>query len=615
MCGVLAVFSMSNTKLNLNGWSGIRTLEHRGPNNSAIQNYDLFIMGHTRLSIIDLDSGADQPYTFNNLRLTYNGEIFNYLELRDELKEAGYSFETESDTEVIIKSYDYYGPSCVEKFNGMWSIIIADVSNNNCFVSRDRFGQKPLFYHQSNEGTLYFASEIQGLVPYIKNLDPNMAAIKSFLQEGDFDCGGNTFFEGVHEFPAAHSAEFNCSKPGISSFLRYWDYPHIVSNPNTNDFMELLEDAVYLRLRTDVSYGVLLSGGIDSTIIAGMVRNIVGEKKSVSAVTYASLNADDESEYAKSIAETLKFNISVKERTSDIINYKKRLRLLVQNLGRGHSSPAIISVDQLYSQVKDSGLTVALDGQGADELLAGYKHYHLPLMMDFLRTGQWREIAYLTKDAVKEGLVGILMMTLRNFAGSSSKKIMRQIYGYERLLGSTLKSADVLRSGLFKKKETIAHNNSFLNRYLKKQHEIGLSNLLYYGDIVAMTSSVENRSPFMDHRLVEHAFSSSHTLKVREGSNKAVLRDSVYYKKFENLLNRKKVGFNSPLSDELKESMLLELSSSSLLEEKIIDQTIFSNLVSTGELKREKMERFLFRIYQLHLWWDIFVNKNIASDE
>ena len=609
MCGVLACFSMSADKLNIDAWAGLRQLGHRGPDNSDIYMDDLVVLAHSRLSIIDLNNGADQPYSYKNYRMVYNGEVFNYLELKADLLLLGYSFDTQSDTEVVIKCYEHYGPSCVEKFNGMWSFIITDISTNHCFVSRDRFGQKPLFYYQSSKGVLYFASEIQALLPYVKMVTPNLVSIASFLREGDFDCEGNTFFEDIYEFPSAHNLEFDCSKTTIISFSRYWSYPKKVTKKGSDGFLELLEDAVDLRLRTDVSYGVLLSGGIDSTIIASLTRKIVGQEQKVAAVTYSSLDADDESVYAKEIAKALNFDISVKERSSDITQYKDRLRLLVKHLGRGHSSPAIISVDQLYSQVADSDLKVALDGQGADELLAGYKHYHVPLMMDLIKRCRWRELISLSKDFANEGPINIMIMTLRGFLTGPLKKVMRQLYGYEQLLGQSLLKNEVEKIGRFKESKDLTQNSSFLNRYLEKQHRLGLSNLLYYGDIVAMVNSVENRSPFMDHRLVEYAFSCDESLKVRDGQNKVVLKDSIHYQKFETFLDRKKVGFNSPLSAELKQSMLSDLSSSPLLSNNIIDKNVFARLVSNQDIESEKMERFLFRIYQVHLWWNLFINR------
>ena len=609
MCGVFACFSMSNDKLDIDPWAALSQLDHRGPDNSDIYLNDLVALAHSRLSIIDLNNGADQPYSYKNFKMVYNGEIFNYLELKADLVLLGYSFDTESDTEVVIKCYEHYGPSCVEKFNGMWSIIIADVSTNQCFVSRDRFGQKPLFYYQSSKNILYFCSEIQALIPYIENITPNLSSIASFLREGDFDCEGNTFFEDVYEFPSAHNLEFDCSKNTVTSFSRYWSYPKQVTKKGSDRFLELLEDAVDLRLRTDVSYGVLLSGGIDSTIIASLTRKIVGQEQKVASVTYASLDSDDESYYAKEIAKALNFDISVKERSSDITQYKSRLRLLVKHLGRGHSSPAIISVDQLYTQVADSHLKVALDGQGADELLAGYKHYHAPLMMDLIKRFSWSELISLLKDAAKEGPINIMIMTLRGFLTEPLKKVMRQVYGYEKLLGQSLLKNETEKKGRFKERKDPAHNSSFLNRYLEQQHRLGLSNLLYYGDIVAMVNSVENRSPFMDHRLVEYAFSCDESLKARDGKNKVVLKDSIHYQKFEMFLDRKKVGFNSPLSAELKQSMLKDLSSSPLLSNNIIDKHVFARLVSNQDILSVKMERFLFRIYQVHLWWGLFINR------
>ena len=185
---------------------------------------------------------------------------------------------------------------------------------------------------------------------------------------------------------------------------------------------------------------------------------------------------------------------------------------------------------------------------------------------------------------------------------------MRQIYGYEKFLGKSLLKYKTDKVGRFRERKDLSYNKNLLNRYLEKQHRSGLSNLLYYGDIVAMANSVENRSPFMDHRLVEYAFSCDESLKVKDGMNKAVLRDSEHYLAFKKYLERKKVGFNSPLSDDLKRSMVNDLSSSELISNNILDRNVFSKFISNKEFYFQN-GKVLFRIYQVHLWWDIFICK------
>ena len=202
MCGIFCIIKSKISKNNVKKYDEVLSkLRHRGPDNSSSWSSDRIYLGHTRLSIVGVGENSNQPYQFDNLLLVYNGEIFNYLELRDQLKQEGYTFQTESDTEVVIKYYHKYGVEAFSKFNGMWTIVIYDTKSDVTVVCRDRFGQKPLFFSAEN-GEIVFASEAF-VINHIINSSPNLPAIKSFLEEGDFKVSGNTFFNKIFEFPEA----------------------------------------------------------------------------------------------------------------------------------------------------------------------------------------------------------------------------------------------------------------------------------------------------------------------------------------------------------------------------------------------------------------------------
>ena len=606
MCGIIAATSLNGIKKLVPSLkAALDALDHRGPDNTSYWYDENVFLGHTRLAIIGLDSASNQPFSYENLSLIYNGEIFNYIEIREDLRNKGYAFETDSDTEVVLKAFHCYGTYCFNHFNGMWALIIHDKKNNEFIISRDRFGQKSLFYSLSGD-KLIFASELHAIA-LVQRGKPNFKAIKSFLQEGTFDVGGETFFEGVFEFPCA--SFMRCKNGQVIDCQRYWFYPEKSQERPTTDeaFHQLLDDAVQVRLRTDVDYCLLLSGGIDSTLVSGITHQLVGGKKRLSAFTFSSKDNDDEVPYAQAVANGLNIELNVSSTSGIAHDYLHLLKSLVKFLGRGHSSPAIVSAYLLYKSVSERGFKLALDGQGADELLAGYKHYHLHLIWEYLCRGQLSEIVPLLHDLKKEGIKDVIIMILRNSLPSLGRRALRMIYGYESVFSKKCKFES--NSSPYELYLPPPKSYSAFDRYLHKQHTAGLMNLLYYGDIVAMANSVENRSPFMDHRLVELAFQEGPSSKVRLANNKAVLRSHPVYLRFKHVLDRKKVGFNSPIDKQTRFRMIEELKKSKILDWPIFNPAKIREYLGDDRLAKEKYERFLFRLIQVHFWSEHFTSE------
>lgn len=606
MCGILFSYGELNTNADIFHKS-LSSLRHRGPDALNSVEYDHVQIGHTRLSIMDLDSRSDQPMEFEELIITYNGEIFNYEELRSDLKKLGYTFNTNGDTEVVLKLYHYHRENCFSYLNGMWSLVIYNKKTDEFIVSRDRFGQKPLFYYMTDKNFVC-ASELQALaeiIPY----KPNLAAIHSFISEGDFDVNYNTFFSELFEFPEACFAVFKQGR--CKKLHRYWCYEKIFQSKTQShgDFNLLLQDAVKLRMKSDVEYCLLLSGGIDSTIIASMMREATHKK--IKSFTYKSLDKDDESDFARQISDKLNLEPYYATLPNSPERNDIQLHQIVKNLGRGHSSPAILSVDQLYKMVKGLDCKVAIDGQGADELLAGYKWYHVYLGFDLLKRGDFKGCLIIAKDALNVGFKEILLMTLRAWLPKFVRKL---------LTGLRLKSlihlkaeSDLIKPPLCLRSSLSNSKVGTLNRLLIRQHKVGLKNLLYYGDIVSMLNSVENRSPFMDHRVVESGFLLDLQDKVSGSRNKNVLRKTYHYKNFKQLLERKKVGFNTPISKEYKTHIIEKLSCSEIFSLGFIDQNRFRHNVKKGMFDDHKYDRILFRLYQVCIWQKIFLKNGIRK--
>lgn len=603
MCGIFVAYNIRDSSVGEADFKkAVLTAAHRGPDNTGYFGDDDCFLGHNRLSIIGVESNANQPFHFGDLVMVFNGEIFNYIELRVELIERGYSFDTRSDTEVVLKAYNHWGSECFSKFNGMWALVIYDKRKRTLIISRDRFGQKPLFVLQSG-GITYFASEVQQLVPFCDKVI-DFELIQMFMKEGTYEGEGRTFFKSIVEFPKAHHAEFSAGNRCTP--VRYWDYwsGHVKDATEScfQEFAELLKDAVRIRLRADVPVGVLLSGGVDSTLISSMAREICGPSTEISAFTYASEDSEDESLYARRIADSLAMTHKLSYQDAAADKYCDRLRSVVKHMGRGHSSPAIVSIDGLYKSVSDSGIKVALDGQGADELLAGYQQYFLVIIPAFFFKGQFKQAAMFLASQMRWGFWNAVILHFRSVLPESLKRFGRWLYGYERFF-KTYKDDRGLRA--MPRVENRVKNGNALNRHLIRLHDIGLQNLLYYGDIVAMKHSVENRSPFMDHRLVDFAFSRSETLKLWDGRDKFVLRSLREYKGFQDVLGRRKIGFSSDIRPETKGKMILELKTSPILTWPIFTERLSRFLEEDGFMA-PKYERLLFRLYQVHLWNEIF---------
>ncbi len=609
MCGIfLAYYHEGRVPSGTSLINVVKTVSHRGPDNIGVYKDERCFIGHTRLAIVGLEANSNQPFCFENLYLTFNGEIFNYVELRDELVAAGYKFTTHSDTEVVVKAYQHWGTKCFERFNGMWALAIYDKVRQVVVLSRDRFGQKPLFVLHTGSAT-FVASEFQQLVPFCSR-EIDYELISMFLKEGTYEGDRRTFFRSIEEFPKAHFCEV--ALDGSIRSERYWDYwsgtVEAVDETTYKEFEALLKDAVRIRLRADVPFSLLISGGVDSTIVAAYAATVWNKDERIRGFTYSAIDGEDERPYAEAVARKVGLDLTVKEQDADPRAYLGRLQKLVKHLGRGHSSPAIVSVDYLYEAVHEAGLKIAIDGQGADELLAGYKNYFLVVFPRYIALGQLRQAYLCFLDQFKSGFFSAILMFLRNVSPAPVKAVMRWIYGYE---GFFKRFRAPIPRKYIPCHENQGRNPNALNRYLIFQHKVGLENLLYYGDIIAMRNGVENRSPFMDHRLVEMAFRVGDKIKLFDAIDKYALRRLPIYAKFKDELERPKIGFSSNIRRETKDAMVSELMASPILAWPIFTGRM-RKAVNDGRLKRSKYERFLFRLYQVHLWNEVFVDERCS---
>ncbi len=583
---------------------------HRGPDDWGTYADGPVGLGHRRLSILDLSPLGHQPMASADGRLVivFNGEIFNYLELRAELTARGHSFRTRTDTEVILAAYAEWGRDCLHRFNGMWAFALWDARTGELFCSRDRFGVKPFFYLQRG-GLFAFASEPKGILAVLpEERAPDLEYLCRYFTYGIVHDGERTFYRNIRQLPAGHNLVVG--RGGLKCW-RYWDYPKqdpaILSAPAgelTERFRELFLDAVKLRARSDVEVGTTVSGGLDSSAIVAAFRCMFPEQRHRSYSAVFTGEGYDETEYIDAVVDHYrltghKIEQSAEELESDVAR-------LVRHLDGPLISPAIIPLDRVLRRARADGITVLYDGQGADEMLAGYDNQFYPPYLHSLLKRAVIHPAYGVMQ-LRRALTGMTTMRaqwLTRYLVPSSHKIYRRAISTQqvltpefRVLGGERPSwhrhyADPLADSLCQ-----AHAQSIL------------PGLLHYGDAVSMANSVEYRLPFMDYRLVEFTFSLPVEQKVAGRWTKAILRNATEGLLIDKVRCRRwKNGFSTPIREWLLQSPdLLErtVHSSSFANRGIFDSGQVRGLISrlADPASGGKLANHFLRWVTTELWF------------
>jgi asparagine synthase (glutamine-hydrolysing) len=628
MCGIFGVIDLVQpVDIKTDGFKeALMKMIHRGPDNqSVLRVNEHCLLGHVRLSIIDLEAQSNQPFVDPNQRyhLVYNGEIFNYVELREELKALGCTFRTESDTEVLLQAYIVWGEECVQRFNGMWAFVIYDAMNNSVFCSRDRFGIKPFYYAKVGTG-IVFASEIKSIIHLFPDfIKPNYLNIENFCRCSVGAQLNETWFEDIFRLPVAHN--LTLSDKGVD-ITRYWDFPKEEKLSNASDerviedYRCLFQDSLDIRYRSDVPVGVAMSAGLDSNSILHSTK-----KEQLPVITSYSVGANvnlydehenawlsnpaqikDEAEVARVSAQIA--GIGFEKIDLDLTHYAKHLQQTIYHLECGHQSVPIVAYDQLMRRVSQS-TTVLMEGQGADELMGGYvttsvTHYCVELVTKF-------KIIRAIKEFRSHISTYSLVQSLKCLVGSWGLYRIRgwytQIVGIDALYLGPLRSKKVLKLNVKRRR-----GEGYLNFKLREQHIGTLVNLLHYGDAISMAHSVESRVPFMDYRLVEFVFKLPSRFKVREGMGKVIHRDAMKGIVPNFILEDKvKMGFNIPLM-----KIFLEEGPESprgiLLSERTLNRGLFCGKTLAKELDRLKDDAgllpMLYRMLSVELWFRLFID-------
>ncbi len=592
------------------------TMKYRGPNDRGIFLEGNVGLGHLRLSILDLSSAGHQPMANDggSLTIIYNGEIYNYIEIKEELQQKNYSFKTNTDTEVILAAYKEWGENCVERFNGMWAFALWDKPNKKLFISRDRFGVKPLFYYLDKD-IFIFGSEIKSLLALGLEKEINKPFLYNFIsREVSYGCH-ETVFKNINFLLPAHNLTLDLKGEPKIEIKRHWNFSPIqfqakydYSKPAAT-FRDLLIDAVKLRLRSDVPVGVCLSGGIDSSVITCIIAKILGQQINTFSSVY-NINGYSEKEFIDTVNETCQTQANFIYPDAD--NFFETLKVLISHHDKPLRMPGAYSQYFVFKRAAKN-VTVTLDGQGSDELLAGYNYYYASYLADLIK--DFSLVEYLkTKKEIKNSL-GV------DYCRDSLKIIFPWLKGVKNLFREKKAWQDNILTDDFIKKygaTKIAKEprvfKSYLNQELYRTFvTTNLPMLLDNEDRISMSFSLEARVPFLDYRLVEFCFGLDYRQKMNCYTTKYILREA-----FRDVLPKKvyerkdKKGFPTPLEHwfrkELKQALGELFASKDFGSFEILDANKVRNLFEK-HLSGQDNSRLLWRALTIHFWLREYFNK------
>ncbi len=616
MCGIAGIIKLNNSSINLpeNIRLMTQTIRHRGPDdegfmlcsedeltaagstdtpkdvweadyqhcpkkniNELNENFSL-AFGHRRLSIIDLSPAGHQPLCSGDgsLWITFNGELYNYLELKEELKIKGHYFKTNTDTEVVLNAYREWGNGCLSRFNGMWAFVIYDRSKNELFGSRDRFGVKPFYYYHDAD-VLVFASEQKALVklPFVKT-GINPKAVFDFFVKDEIEMQEEGMFQNILELFPSHAFSFNLN----TKEWHLWKYYSLKPNESSEAFneskfneitqhtRELLVNSVALRLRSDVPVGSCLSGGIDSSAIAGIVKSLLSQDSSINIGSRLQLftasfkNPEiDESPWAKLMVDQTgaQWNQTFPN-SSELLN---DLENLIYSQDVPIWSTSTYAQYRVMQAAKENGIKVVLDGQGGDELFAGYSHHYLYHWKDLMKSLKLSEALKEMKS--RDSLFGISGSYIKKYLKEdgiknlpASLQMKLQLFYFKDL---NYLNSEFLRANQGQLENMPENKIKSLNGMLADEfYNTRLKTYLKCEDRCSMWHSVESRTPFADDiNLIEYGFQIPGAYKIHIGISKYILREAAQTYIPAEIKNRKdKMGYNIPHNQwitEMKEQL------------------------------------------------------------
>jgi asparagine synthase (glutamine-hydrolysing) len=608
MCGIVGIINTDNESVKQSTINEmLASIKYRGPDDEGVYINNNVGFGHVRLSIIDLSNAGHQPMISSNGRfvIVFNGEIYNYLELKNELKH-NYEFRTATDTEVILAAFEKWGTGCLNKFNGMFAFAIYDTINKTVYLVRDRIGIKPLYYIQENN-SIIFASDIPAILRILKNgPKENNKTICDYLLFNRVAHSESSFFLNIKKLQHSHMCTINNGKMHIS---RWYNLRENINNPivSNEEFLTLFKSSINLRLRSDVPVGVALSGGLDSSAILSMINKKFNNSNihSFSAI-YGQNQKGDESSFINEFSDQLENIHFIKPTAESLIrDIDDYITALVEPVP-GTSEYAEFKVMELAKNY----CTVVLNGQGADETMAGYIYYFgfyfKELLLQLKIAKLLSEIKnYKRIHITNDGLNAFIYLLLPNWLKSNRYLLNRRYIKNEFIKENYIENeiTKVLYSSRTLKE-------SFINHF-----EYKFEHHLSWGDRSSMWFSLEMRFPFLDHNLVERLLATENEKIIGDGITKRILRESMKDILPYKIANRyDKVGFETPEGDwlrntKVKEMVLDTFSSRSFAEREIINARKLLNMMELHVKSQKDYSHEIWKCFHLEYWFRKFIDK------
>jgi asparagine synthase (glutamine-hydrolysing) len=629
MCGISGIINLNRNKVrdlakSLNVMNRIQ--KHRGPDGQTSWMRDDHSVGfaHQRLSIIDIETGNQPMSDEIGNTICYNGEIYNYLELKNELK-FDYKFKTNSDTEVILAAYEKWGTECISKFKGMFSFVIWNEKENSIFIARDRFGIKP-FYYTVQEGNFYFASEVKTLLPFIDKIAIDPEALKEYLYFQLY-IGNRTLFSSVEELPPAHLLTIS---DGSIKTKRYWEIYYNLDFGKTPEYFadkleKLIYESVSMHTRSDVPIGTYVSGGIDSSVITSVATKTKQVSDPIIGFTGKFNKGElyDESFFARKMAEKANIELHEVEITSnDFIDTIEKVIYHLDYPVAGPGSFPQYHVSKLAAKYRK----VLLGGQGGDEIFGGYTRYLIAYFEQCIKGAIDNTLHSGNFVVTYESIIPNLV-SLQNY-----KPLLKEFFSeglfdpldkrYFRLINRApdLKNeikwetlTDYSPFNTFEKifNGTNVGKESYFDKMSHFDFKTLLPGLLQVEDRMSMAHGIESRVPFLDHSIVEFAATMPADIKFKDGTLKMILINTMKKELPAEILQRKnKMGFPVPLNewlgDELKEFVSDIFSSGAAREREIFN----TNEIMKGLHSENKFGRKIWGLLSLELWHKEFYDQH-----
>jgi asparagine synthase (glutamine-hydrolysing) len=614
MCGITGIYNFEASQgieqQTLRKMTDV--LHHRGPDGSGLYAKENVGLGHRRLSIIDLTTG-DQPM-FNkdkSIAIVLNGEIYNYIELREQLIKLGCRFTTTSDTEVVIQAYETWGVDCLEKFNGMWAFALWDDRKKQLFISRDRIGEKPVFYSTWNN-SLVFGSEIKSLFEFGVDRTPMLELLEVYMVTTSIP-SPFTFYKHIHKLSPGHYIIANAS--GFKEH-KYWDLPEIDEDNMLTDkqfiyeqFENMLTDSVKIRMRSDVPYGAFLSGGLDSSSIVALMSEISSYPVNTFTIGFDD-SSFDESKLAQEVAD--KFKTKHFLGTVEPESFEEMLAKVVFHYDEPFGDSSAIPTGYV-SKFAAQEVKMVLTGDGGDEVLSGYRSYVGQKFVEkynrvpsFVR----KKLPGLVKASLPlyKGRIRYKMNRTANVLESANWSFLERLVNkkaYTSLplietLTADIKDVIPIRDYFQDFLKTCTYKDDFYKMmYLNFKYDLP-NDYLVKVDRMSMAHSLETRVPFLDHRLIEFMVQVHKDVKLQGWKNKSILRETVARKLPKNLMSAPKRGFGVPVREWFKQDSFNKQFADLMKLGDIIDINTLKTIVSDNREGKRDNGNFIWGLFVLN---------------